>query len=82
MMYFVYVLLFFVLLNFYRMVKGPSFFDRLVSLSIISVLIILIMCFLAIIYRTSWYMDIAIIYSFLSFAGIIAFTDFFAEGDD
>ncbi|MFA5479565.1 MAG: monovalent cation/H+ antiporter complex subunit F [Candidatus Muiribacteriota bacterium] len=77
MIYISYLLIFYIVLSFYRLIAGPNFFDRLVSFSVVSVLVILLMCILAIIYRESYYMDIAIIYSLLSFGGIVAFAQFF-----
>ncbi|MGM0607962.1 MAG: monovalent cation/H+ antiporter complex subunit F [Candidatus Muiribacteriota bacterium] len=79
MIYVSYIILFLIFLSLYRLIAGPTFFDRLVSFSIISVLVILLMCCLAVVFGEGYYMDIAILYSLLSFSGIIAFSKFFQE---
>ncbi len=74
-----YVLAFLMLCSMYRLLKGPTFYDKLMSISLVSVHIILIMCTIAVIYEKSFYLDIAIIYALLSFSEIVAFLKFFPE---
>lgn len=79
MIIFMYIMFGFLLLNMYRMVRGPEVFDRLVALNIASDLVIIIMCAISIYTGISFYLDIAIIYAILSFSGIIAFTKYFKK---
>lgn len=75
-----YLLAFLMLCSMYRLLKGPTFYDKLMSISLISVHIILIMCTVAVIYDKSFYLDIAIVYALLSFSEIVAFLKLFPQG--
>lgn len=67
------VLFLFAAASLYRLIKGPTIYDRLLSLSMISSLFILILCTIGIIYGKPYYLDAAILYALLSFTEIIAF---------
>ncbi len=63
----------FMFVSMYRIFVGPSFHDRLLGLNLVSVHVILILCFFSVLFDQSFYMDIAIIYALLSFSEVIAF---------
>lgn len=78
---FVILMLLFFIMNIYKLIKGPEMYDRLIALNIISVQVILIIAFMSIEKELMYYMDIALLYSILSFAGIIVFTKYFKKSD-
>ena len=56
-----------------RILKGPSSFDRILSLDIMNVIITGLIVFIAYIFKSSLYLDIALVYSILSFLETILF---------
>lgn len=56
-----------------RLIKGPSYFDRVLSVDVINIIITGIIVFLAYLMNNSIYLDIAIVYSILSFLETIIF---------
>ena len=61
------------IMSLYRLVRGPSFQDRLLGLSLASTLLVLMLCVTAVLFDRSFFLDIAIIYALLSFGEITAF---------
>lgn len=70
---YLYFLALLVIPSLYRLAVGPSLQDRLLALSLISVELTLLLCVLAVVFGTSFYLDIAMIMALLSFAEITAF---------
>lgn len=56
-----------------RLFKGPSIFDKVLSLDTINVTIIGVIVLLALIFNNDLYIDIAIVYAILSFIETIIF---------
>jgi multisubunit Na+/H+ antiporter MnhF subunit len=56
-----------------------SFFEKLVFLSALSSFVVILMCMLAVIYKKEFYLDIALMYSLLSFTGMLCFAWFFKK---
>jgi len=54
-----------------RVVKGPSIWDRLLGLNLISTKILLIIILFASLNNTPYLLDIAIVYALLGFIGLI-----------
>ncbi|MBI9012408.1 MAG: cation:proton antiporter [Clostridiales bacterium] len=65
-----------ILFSIYRMIKGPTHFDRVVSLDVINVCIIGILVIIAVMSKNELYLDIAIVYSILGFLETIVFAKF------
>lgn len=63
-------------LSLYRLIKGSTNFDRVVSMDVINVCIIGILVTLAVINKSDLYLDVAIIYSILGFLETIVFAKF------
>jgi len=72
-----YILYFFMAASLYRLLRGPSVYDRLLAFNLVSAQVILLMCFHAIRHERSYYLDVAMIYTLLSFAETIAFVRFY-----
>lgn len=60
------------LLSLYRLLFGPSNADRIVSADALSLIATVVLLFLASIFDSSLYLDVALVYAVLSFVGIIA----------
>lgn len=65
-----------ILLSLYRMIRGNTNFDRVVSLDVINVCIIGILVVIAVITENELYIDVAIVYSILGFLETIVFAKF------
>ncbi len=61
------------IMTLYRLIVGPTFQDRLLGLSLVSVELVLMLCVTAVMLEQSFYVDIAMIYALLSFGEITAF---------
>lgn len=55
------------LLSAFRLVKGPSTMDRVVSVDTINMMVVGLIAVLALVYKNSLYLDIAIVYGVLAF---------------
>ena len=55
------------LLSAYRLVKGPSTMDRVVSIDTMNMMVVGVIALFALYFRNSLYLDIAIVYGVLAF---------------
>lgn len=62
-----------ILFGMLRLLKGPSTFDRVLSLDVLNIIISGTLVFIAFIFNNSLYLDIAIIYAILAFLETIVF---------
>lgn len=60
------------LFTLYRLLFGPTNADRIVSADALSLITTVFLIFLALFFESVLYLDIALVYSILSFVGIIA----------
>ena len=60
------------LFTLYRLLFGPTNADRIVSADALSLITTVILMFLAVLFHSVLYLDIALVYSILSFVGIVA----------
>lgn len=60
------------LLTLYRLLFGPTNADRIVSADALSLITAVFLIILALFFDSVLYLDIALVYSILSFVGIIA----------
>jgi len=70
-MYMLWVMLAFLTVFIARVVKGPSIWDRLLGLSLISTKVILIIVFFASYSQIAYLLDLAIVFALLGFISII-----------
>jgi multicomponent Na+:H+ antiporter subunit F len=70
------VLLVMMAFSFYRLVAGPTVYDRLLSLHLVSAQIILLMCIQGVRLGKTYYLDVAIVYALLSFVETLVFIRF------
>ncbi len=55
------------LLSAYRLVKGPSTMDRIVSIDTMNMMVVGVIALFALYFKNSLYLDIAIVYGVLAF---------------
>ena len=78
-MYVVWILFAYMFLFFIRTVKGPTIWDRLLGMCLISVKVIIIIIALASIYDMAYLLDYAIIYTLFGFISVIFITFFIQD---
>lgn len=67
-----------ILIPFYRVVKGPTVFDRLLGVGAIGTKTLIIICLVGFIYdRVEMFVDIALAYAVLNFISVIAIAQYF-----
>ena len=74
-----WILLVYLLLYIVRAIKGPSIWDRLLAMNVISTKIIAIIIMFASVNDTAYLLDFAIIYALFGFIGIIFISLFLSE---
>jgi multicomponent Na+:H+ antiporter subunit F len=65
-----------VLFAFLRLLLGPTAFDRAVGLDTLNIIITALIVFLAFIFESSLYLDIALAYGILAFLETVVFARF------
>ncbi len=71
-----------VILTFIRFLIGPTVYDRIAALDVLTLITTVIIVVLAVNYKQKIFMDVAIVYSLLSFIGVIAFARFMEKKID
>lgn len=67
-----------IFIPFYRVLKGPTVFDRLLGAGAIGTKTLVLVCLIGFIYgRIEMFMDITLAYAMLNFIGLIAIAKFF-----
>ena len=71
------------LLSMYRSVFGPTVFDRIIGSGFIGTKTIILLVLIGFIYkRIDMFIDLAIVYSILSFTGTLIFAKYFVRKGD
>lgn len=65
-----------------RVLVGPSIWDRLLGFNMISMKIVISIVLLALVFDTSFYLDIALAYVILGFIGTILVARYIEKGGD
>lgn len=71
-----------VILSFIRFLIGPTVYDRIAALDVMTLITTVIIIVLAVFYKQKIFMDAAIVYSILSFIGVVAFARFMERKND
>lgn len=71
-----------VILALVRFLKGPTIYDRIASIDVMTLITTAVLVFLAVLYKRAYYLDVAIVYSILSFIGVVAFARFMEKKND
>ena len=78
-MYLFWIMFIFLSLYIFRIVRGPSIWDRLLGYNLLSTKVVIIIIIFASFHETAYYLDFAIMYVLLGFLGTI-FTARFVMG--
>lgn len=77
-LYLAIVLSVIITLPFYRVLKGPTIFDRLLGASAIGTKTLVLVCLIGFLYgRIELFVDIALAYAVLNFIGLVAVARYF-----
>jgi len=71
-MVYIYVILLSMVIVSLRIVKGPTFADRLVAMGPLTLILVFLMCLNSLQTGTSFYLGIALLLALLSFVGTLA----------
>jgi len=78
-MIFLWIMLLFLFLYIIRAARGPSVWDRLLGMNLISTKIVMIIILFASAQETAYILDFAIIYALFGFIGVIFISLFLLE---
>jgi multicomponent K+:H+ antiporter subunit F len=70
-----------ILLNLYRLFKGPSVADRILALDTMVINAIALIVLLGIVERTTMYFEAALLFAMVGFVGTVAYAKFLLRGD-
>jgi len=68
-------------LALYRVIFGPTPWDRLIAVNLISSKVVMIMAAAAVFFKRSIYLDVALVYAIIGFVSIIAISKFLESED-
>ncbi len=68
-------------LALYRVIFGPTPWDRLIAVNLISSKVVMIMVAAAVFFERSIYLDVALVYAIIGFVSIIAISKFLESED-
>lgn len=70
------ILSFLLLLTLIRLIVGPTYYDRLIALNLLVVIITAIMALYAVYVNRHVYFDVALVYAVLGFVSVIAISKY------
>lgn len=67
-------------LSMYRVFRGPTTVDRIISIDIMTTITTGLMVLSALYYKRAIFLDVALVYAVLAFLGVIAFARYLEGG--
>jgi len=64
----------------YRLIKGPTTVDRIVSIDSMTTLFVSILAFLSFLFDRTVYLDVALVYALLAFVSVIVIARYIERG--
>ena len=68
--------LFAILLSFIRFIKGPHLTDRVVAFDTMGIIAVSLLVLLSVTFKSSLYLDVALVFALIGFIGTIIFARF------
>ncbi|MCK8825929.1 monovalent cation/H+ antiporter complex subunit F [Fuchsiella alkaliacetigena] len=68
-----------IILIFFRILRGPTIFDRIAAADSIGVLFLLVLVLLSVYFDRPAFLDVALVYGILLFMGVLMFARYFAK---
>lgn len=75
-----YIALAAVVLAFFRMLKGPTIADRIISLDAMTIISISLIVYISAMAKRIIYLDVAMVYALISFIGVVAVARYLERG--
>ncbi|MBK1717979.1 monovalent cation/H+ antiporter complex subunit F [Thiocystis violacea] len=69
-----------ILMILWRFFRGPDAANRILALDTLTVLFVALLALLAILFERSIYLDVALVFAMVGFAGVILFGRFLEKG--
>ena len=66
-------------INFYRVIKGPTVFDRIAAADAIGIMLLLILVLLGLYFEREVFIDVALVYALLLFVDVLIMARYFGE---
>ena len=70
------LILFAILLSFIRFIKGPHLTDRVVAFDTMGIIAVSLLVLLSVTFKSSLYLDVALVFALIGFIGTIIFARF------
>jgi len=69
-----------IILCILRMLKGPTASDRAIAVDTVTTIVVALLVLLGFIFKRYVYLDVSLVYSVISFVGLVAIARFLEEG--
>ena len=66
-------------LTFYRFIKGPTVFDRVVAADAMGVMFLIVLVLVGLYYQREIFIDVALIFGLLMFIDVLVMAKYFAQ---
>ena len=76
----IFLLLIAMFMTLYRFLIGPTLSDRVIAFDVLSILCISLLVIIALIFKSSLYLDIALVFGLISFLGTTIFGRYIEKG--
>ena len=76
----IFLLLIAMFMTLYRFLIGPTLSDRIIAFDVLSILCISLLVIIALIFKSSLYLDIALVFGLISFLGTTIFGRYIEKG--
>lgn len=76
----IFLLLIAMFMTLYRFLIGPTLSDRIIAFDVLSILCISLLVIIALIFQSSLYLDIALVFGLISFLGTTIFGRYIEKG--
>ena len=73
------IILLSIILTFYRVIKGPTVFDRIAAADTIGIMFLLILVLLSLFFEREIFIDVAIVYALLLFTDTLIMSKYFSN---
>lgn len=68
-----------IILTFYRIIKGPTVFDRIAAADAIGIMFLLILVLLSLYFKRDIFIDVAIVFALLLFTDTLIMAKYFSN---
>jgi len=69
-----------IILCLLRMLKGPTASDRAIAVDTVTTIVVALLVLVGFIFKRYVYLDVSLVYSVISFVGLVAIARFLEEG--